>query len=225
MKKSFWARQRSNFLTGLAVVLPGAVSIGAVIWVFGTVAIFTDTLLFFLPRELTHQDHGAGSMHWYWSLAAFLLAIMLICAVGVSARNYFGKRMIEWVDAALLQVPFLSKIYGATKQVNEALTSGNKGSFKTVVLVEFPHPGAYALGFITGEPTEAGARLNTRLTCVFVPTTPNPTSGFLMLIPEDRVTRLEMSVADGLKYVISLGAISSDFIATAAKKREIREDG
>jgi uncharacterized membrane protein len=200
----------------LAVVLPATISIGAVIWIFGTVASFTDTLLFFLPRELTHQDHGAGPMDWYWSTIAFLVAICLICAVGVSARHYFGRRMIEWVDAALLQVPFLNKLYGATKQINEALTSGNRNAFKTVVLVEFPHPGTYALGFITSEEqVGAPARLNQKLVCVFVPTTPNPTSGFLLLIPENKVTRLEMSVAEGIKYIISLGSITPE--STPAK--------
>lgn len=198
------------------MVLPATISIGAVIWIFGTVASFTDTLLFFLPRELTHQDHGAGPMDWYWSTIAFLVAICLICAVGVSARHYFGRRMIEWVDAALLQVPFLNKLYGATKQINEALTSGNRNAFKTVVLVEFPHPGTYALGFITSEEqVGAPARLNQKLVCVFVPTTPNPTSGFLLLIPENKVTRLEMSVAEGIKYIISLGSITPE--STPAK--------
>lgn len=211
MHQSLLARWRSNFLTGLAVVLPAVISIGALIWIFGTVANITDTLLFFLPRELTHHNRGEGPMYWYWSIVALALAVCLVCSVGVLARNYFGKRMIEWVDAALLQVPFLNKIYGATKQVNEALTSGNKNAFKTVVLIEFPRQGVYSLGFITSEGhAEAEAKMKENLVCVFVPTTPNPTSGFMMLVPADKVTRLEMSVADGLKYIISLGSISRD---------------
>jgi uncharacterized membrane protein len=218
VKKGFLAQQRRNFITGLVVVLPAAVSIGAVIWIFGTVASFTDALLFFLPRDLTHRDHGAGPMDWYWSFSAFLVAIGLICAVGVSARHYFGKRMIEWVDTVLLQVPFLSKIYGATKQVNEALTSGNRNSFKTVVRIEFPLPGTYALGFITSdEPAEAQSGLDEKLVGVFVPATPNPTSGFLLFVPESKVTRLEMSVTDGLKYIISLGAIAPEFASAKSK--------
>ena len=217
MKKGYLNRWRANFLTGLAVVLPAVVSIGALIWVFGTVAIATDTLLFFLPRELTHQDQGHGPMHGYWSLAALLLAFGLICAVGVMARHYFGKRMIEWVDTALLQVPFLNKIYGATKQVNEALTSGNKTSFKTVVLIEFPRLGMHSIGFITSEAQpEVQPHLPEKLVCVFIPTTPNPTSGFLVLVPESQVTKLDMSVAEGIKYIISLGAIAPE--STAHKR-------
>lgn len=219
MKKSLFAKWRGNFLTGLAVVLPAVISIGALLWIFGTVAIFTDTLLFFLPRELTHHKNGEGPMFWYWSLAAFALAILLICIVGILARNYFGKKIIEWVEAALMRIPLLNKIYGATRQVNDALTSGNKNSFKTVVLVEFPHPGSYSMGFLTSEgQSEAQVKLNEKLVCVFIPTTPNPTSGFLLLVPDKKVTRLEMSVTEGIKYIISLGSLAPEFGNVPEKK-------
>lgn len=210
MKKTFLARWRANFFTGLAVIMPAVISIGALLWIFGTVASFTDTLLFFLPHHITHQDNGAGKMFWYWSLAAFVLAIVLICLVGLAARFYFGKKLIEWTDLALMRIPVLNKIYGATKQVNDALVSGNKNSFKTVVLIEFPHQGSYSLGFLTSEDAEISVKPEQKLVCVFVPTTPNPTSGFLMLVPDEKVTRLKMSVADGLKYIISLGAIAPE---------------
>jgi uncharacterized membrane protein len=211
VKKTFLARWRTNFFTGLAVVMPGVISIGALVWIFGTVAAFTDTLLFFLPRELTHQEHGTGKMYWYWSMAAFVLAIVLVCLAGLAARNYFGKKMIEWADRGLMHIPLLNKIYGVTKQVNDALVTGNKNSFKTVVLIEFPHSGSYSLGFLTSEDAEIRVKPEEKLVCVFVPTTPNPTSGFMMLVPDEKVTRLKMSVADGLKYIISLGAIAPEF--------------
>ena len=124
------------------------------------------------------------------------------------ARNYFGKRIIQWVDSALLRVPLLNKIYGATKQVNDAFSSTNKTAFRTVVLVEFPRAGVYSIGFITSEPDlEVQAKIDAKIVCVFVPATPNPTSGFLLLVPENKVIKLEMSVADGIKYIISLGSI------------------
>ena len=177
-------------------------------WLFGTVATITDSLLIFLPRAWTHHDQGNGALFWYWSVVALLLAVVLIGLVGLLARNYFGKKIIQWVDAALLRVPLLNKIYGATKQVNDAFSSSNKTAFRTVVLVEFPHPGVYSLGFITSEPhAEVQARIHSKVVCVFVPPTPNPTSGFLLLVPEDKVIKLDMSVADGIKYLISLGSI------------------
>lgn len=215
MKKSLLARWRANFFTGLIVVLPGLVSFGVLFWLFGSVTNVTDKLLFFLkywldPRYI-YQDGRSGPMFWYWSLFAFLLAILLICAAGLAARNYFGKKMIEWADTAIMHVPLLNKIYGATKQVNDALVTGNKNSFKTVVMIEFPHAGSYSLGFLTSENAEIRVNPDEKLVCVFIPTTPNPTSGFLMLVPDAKVRRLKMSVADGLKYIISLGAIAPEF--------------
>ena len=208
MKQSLFARWQANFWAGLAIVLPAVVSVAALVWLFGTVATITDTLLIFLPRRWTHHDQGNGSLYWYWSLVALLLTVLLIGLVGLLARNYFGKKIIQWVDSAMLRVPLLNKIYGATKQVNDAFSSGNKTAFRTVVLVEFPQPGVYSLGFITSEPhAEVQARIGNKVVCVFVPPTPNPTSGFLLLVPEEKIIKLDMSVADGIKYLISLGAI------------------
>ena len=208
VKKSFFARWQANFWAGLAIVLPAVISLAVLRWLFGTVANITDTLLIFLPAALTHSDKGNGPMFWYWSLFALALAVFLIGLVGLIARNYFGRKIIEWVDSALLRIPLLNKIYGATKQVNDAFSSTNKSAFRTVVLVPFPHPGAYSIGFITSDQQlEVQAKTGQEVVCVFVPATPNPTSGFLLMVPEDKVIKLEMSVADGIKYVISLGAI------------------
>jgi uncharacterized membrane protein len=210
--KSLLARWRSSFLTGLAVTLPALLTLAAVKWLFGTISSFTDILLFFLPfflkPEAIYQNGESGPMFWYWSLLALFLAVALISGVGVLARYYIGKKIIDWTDRFLLRVPFLNKIYAAIKQVNEAF-SGNKHSFKTVVLVEFPRPGAWTVGFITSDqPAEMKTQTYSNVVCVFVPTTPNPTAGFLLLVPEDQVRKLDMSVADGIKYIISLGSVS-----------------
>lgn len=215
MKKSLLARWRANFFTGLIIILPGLISFGVLFWLFGSVTNVTDKLLFFLKYSLdpkyVYQNGASGPLLWYWSWLAIVLAVILICLVGLAARNYFGKKLIEWLDTALMHIPLLNKIYGATKQVNDALVTGNKNSFKTVVMIQFPHPGSYSLGFLTSEDAELRVNPNEKLVCVFVPTTPNPTSGFLMLVPDEKVIRLKMSVADGLKYIISLGAIAPEF--------------
>lgn len=193
-------------------MLPAIISVAAVLWVFRTISNLTDLLLFFLPRDVTHGNGGAGEMYWYWSLVALLLAVALVSAVGLLARYYIGKRMIEWVDGLMMQVPFLNKFYGAIKQVNEAF-AGNKNSFKTVVMVQFPREGMYSVGFITSEQhAEVQQKTKERIVSVFVPTTPNPTSGFLILVPENKVTKLEMSVADGIKFIVSLGSISPEHL-------------
>ncbi len=208
MKSKLLARWQANFLAGLAIVLPGIVSVALVVWVFRNVSDVTDTLLIFLPRRLTHMQDGLGPMYWYWSAFAFVFAVFLIGGVGVLARHYFGRRIIEWVDAGLLRVPLLNKIYGAIKQINDAFSTSNKTSFRTVVLVEFPQAGTYSVGFVTREQQgEVQAKVSDKVIAVFVPTTPNPTSGFLLLLPEEKVIKLDMSVADGIKYLISLGSI------------------
>ena len=227
-QKSFFARWRANFVTGLVIVLPGVISIAVLVWLFGTISNITDTLLIFIPKNITHRNNGEGPMYWYWSLVALLVAVLLISAAGRLARNYFGIKMIEWVERALLHVPFLNKIYSATKQVNDALASGNKNSFKTVVLVQFPREGMYSVGFITSEQNdEVQAKTKEKVVGVFVPTTPNPTSGFLILVPETQVIKLEMSVADAIKYIVSLGSISHGYAPppVAGKQAWKMEDG
>jgi uncharacterized membrane protein len=226
VKKDHFAQWRANFFAGLAVVLPAVASVVVIFWVFFTVSVVTDTLLIFIPREITHDslagEPGKGPMYWYWSLVALLVAILLTSVVGVLARNYFGNKLIQWFDASMLHVPILNKIYGAIKQVNEAFSSGSKSSFKTVVMVEFPHPGMRSVGFLTSEVhEEIQKKTNERMVCVFIPTTPNPTSGFLVLVPESRVTKLDMSVADGIKFIVSLGSISPESSHTLQQKLPI----
>lgn len=207
--RSLFARWRANFLTGLIIVLPAIVSIIVLVWVFGSVANVTDNLLIFIPEDITHKNGGEGPMYWYWSLAALILAVLITSGIGRFARNYFGKKLIEFADIFMLRVPLFNKIYGAIKQVNDAFTVGGTNSFKTVVLVEFPREGMYSLGFLTSE-TNNEIQLKTpcKVVSVFIPTTPNPTSGFLVLVPADKVTRLDMSVSDGVKYIVSLGSLA-----------------
>lgn len=212
MKKTFLSRWRANFFTGLALILPAAISIAIFVWLFGTVANFTDKLLFFLPQTLTHADGGKGAILWQWSLLALAVAILAITLVGQLARVYIGRKLLTIGDRLLLRVPLLNKIYGTLKQVNEAFGPNSKSSFKQVVLVEFPHPGAHTIGFITSDQLpEVETKTGRKSVAVFVPTTPNPTAGFLLLFPEEKVTKLEMSVADGIKFIISLGAVSPNF--------------
>jgi uncharacterized membrane protein len=218
VKNTLLARWQANFWAGLATVLPAAVTFIVLFWLFKTVGNLTDPLLFFLPHTWTHGNHGQGELYWYCSILAVVIAVFLIGIVGLVARNYFGKRLIEWVDAGLLKVPLLNKIYAATKQVNDAFSPQNKTAFRTVVAIEYPKAGVYTIGFITNDqPQEAQEKLGEKLVCVFVPTTPNPTAGFLLFVPDEKVTKLDMSVADGIKYVISLGSIVPDY-STGSKK-------
>jgi uncharacterized membrane protein len=210
---------RANFFAGLAVVLPGVISITLLVWVFQGVAGITDLLLFFLPKRWTHQNAGQGPMFWYWSLVALLWAILLVSLIGRFTRYYVGRRLVELLDLLLLRVPLLNKIYGTIKQVNEAFSSNKKSAFRQVVLIEFPRAGQYSIGFVTSEQTqEVQLKTPEKVVSVFVPTTPNPTTGFLVLVPEHSLTKLNMSVADGIKFIISLGAVSPEFAAAGGGK-------
>jgi uncharacterized membrane protein len=205
---------QANFLTGLAVVLPAVLTLAIVRFVFGTIASLTDVLLFFLPQAITHERGGEGAMHWYWSVAAIALAVVLVSLVGRATRYYIGRRIIAVLDSWLSQVPLLNKIYGTIKQVNEAFSSTKKSAFKQVVLIEYPRAGVYSVAFVTSdENPEATAKTGHRTVGVYVPTTPNPTSGFLLVVPIEQIIPLEMSVADGIKYVISLGSVIPDYPA------------
>jgi uncharacterized membrane protein len=215
VKKSLFARWRANFFAGLFIALPGIITFAIVKWVFGTITSFTDTLLFFLPYVLrpkhVYTNGADGLMFWYWSFLAIALAVLLISAVGVITRYYFGKRLITWADSLMLRVPVLNKIYGTIKQVDDAFSSGKKNSFQTVVLVEYPREGIYSVGFITSEQCdEVSKAAGETCVAVFIPTTPIPTSGYLALIPKKQVTKLDMTVAESFKYIISLGALTQD---------------
>lgn len=206
-QENLFLRWRTNFFTGLAIVFPAIISIAVLVWLFGTISGITDALLFFLPPEWTHKNKGTGRVYWYWSIVALLLAVGLITLVGRFARHYLAEQMIQWADRLMLRVPLLNKIYGTVKQINDAF-SNNKSSFKQVVLVPFPQPSMYSIGFVSSE--QKSPLTGERLLGVFVPTTPNPTSGFLILVPENQATLLDMSVADAIKFIISFGSISRE---------------
>jgi uncharacterized membrane protein len=218
-QKSLFVRWRASFLTGLAVILPGALTLAVAKWLFGTVASFTDSLLFFLPASVTNDVSGA--VHWYWSLVAIAMAAVAITLIGILARYYIGKRLINFADNLMLRVPVLNKIYGTIKQVDQAFTSGKKSSFRTVVMVEYPREGIYSIGFITSEQAdEVYDKTNKKCVCIFIPTTPIPTGGFLIIVPEEKVIKLDMSVEDGFKYIISIGAISQERLPMSGLSRK-----
>ncbi len=203
-ENNLFNRWRRNFLAGLAITLPGIISLALVIWIFRNVSNVTDTLLFFLPKSLTHPPGNDTPPYWYWSVSALLLAVFLIGLVGRYGRFYLGRRAIKWVDQALMSIPLLNKIYGTIKQVNDSF-SNQKSAFQHVVLAPFPHAGSRSIGFVTGETKTLPGE---KMIVVFIPTTPIPTSGFLLLYPERDLVKLDMTVADGIKFIISVGAIS-----------------
>jgi len=223
-------RTRRNFFTGLAVVLPVIISIGVALWLFNQAVAVSDILLFpfrFIPGiELSDiwKDGKPGTdLYFEWKVVAILEAVVLTGLLGFLTRYYIGKKLVQLMDYVLLNVPLLGKIYGTVKQVNQAFTSEKKSSFQQVIMVEFPRKGLYSVGFLTAEQVKTDE--GESIISIFVPTTPNPTTGFLLLLPESKVVKLDMSVAEGIKYIVSLGAVppeNASGVQTAFKAQAAR---
>jgi uncharacterized membrane protein len=132
----------------------------------------------------------------------FILFIIITYLTGVLASNYIGKKLLIYSEATIRKIPFVKSIYGSIKDMTDAFSSEKMKSFKEVVLIDFPFKGCYVMGFITKRVQSADKG---DLCAVFVPTTPNPTSGYLVFLPEDELTHMDMSVEDAVKYIVSLG--------------------
>ena len=192
-----WKNLRNSFFAGLLVVVPVAASLLIL------VGLFTWVTDFMLPEAFRKQ-----MLTPLYRVIALIMFVAFTTMVGWVTRLVVGKRMVLAGEAIITRVPLLNKIYGFMKEISQTLLSGRKTMFRRVVLVEFPRTGVYSIGFVTNE-TEGEAQEKTRETVinVFVPTTPNPTSGFLILVPCSQVTDLSMTVAEGMKMVISGGAV------------------
>lgn len=196
----------NSFFAGLLVVGPILASVGVLLWAFNIV---TGWLL---PETL-----ASHRLAFVYRLVALILFIAFVVLVGWATRLVIGKQLLIWAEKLIGQVPVLNRTYGFMKEISQTLLSGRKTMFQRVVLVEFPRPGLYSIGFVTNETGgEAQARTKQRVLNVFIPTTPNPTSGFLVLVPDTQVTSLSMSVADGMKMVISGGAVTPPYPAQTA---------
>lgn len=144
-----------------------------------------------------------------------IAGIVVILVVGALASNIVGRRVVEGFDWLMMRIPLARTIYSATKQFSDSILSQNRGAFKEAVLVEWPRPGLYSVGFVTGETRgEAQEKTKERVINVFIITTPNPTTGFLCLVPESQIIELEMSVEDALKLVVSAGIVVPPYRST-----------
>ncbi|HHY92469.1 MAG TPA: DUF502 domain-containing protein [Firmicutes bacterium] len=183
-------RLRTYFFTGLIIVLPFLLTLYFLWMVFG----FVDGLIGpLLELILGRRMPGVG----------FVLTLGLILGAGVLATNYLGRRLLSWGERLFTRLPLVRSVYQTLKQVVQALLSDQEKAFRQVVLVEYPRKGVYSLAFLTGS-----AEAESGMVAAFVPTTPNPTSGFLLFVPEEEVKFLDMSVEDGLKLVVSGGVIA-----------------
>lgn len=185
-------RLRTQFLTGIIVIVPIGATIGILYWIFAAV---DDLLQPVIEPILGQSIPGVG----------FGIMIVLIYLVGVIASNVVGRKLIQYGEYLLARVPLVRPLYRGIKQILESFSGPSETGLMQPVLIEFPRKGVWTIGFITNEsPTQSG---ETQLS-IFIPTAPNPMSGFLQIVPEKEIIRTSMSVDDALKMVISAGRMT-----------------
>jgi uncharacterized membrane protein len=187
-------------IAGLLVWIP----VGITVWVLHFILTTLDQTLLLLPEVARPEKLFGFPIPGLGVLLAF--AILLV--TGVIAANYFGLRLIRFWEDVLGRIPFVKSIYSSVKQVSDTLLSDTGNAFRKALLVEFPHENSWTIAFLTGAPAPAVAKhLGEEHVSVYVPTTPNPTSGYFVMVPKSRVRELDMTVDEALKYVVSMGVV------------------
>ncbi|MBF9050367.1 DUF502 domain-containing protein [Roseobacter sp. HKCCD9010] len=206
-KRGFFSSLRTNFLTGLAVIAP----IGLTAWLIWTVVGWIDGwVLPFIPSAynpvlLIREYTGIAVDIRGLGVATFLVFTVI---VGWIAKGLIGRSMIKWADSLVLSIPGVRTIYSGLKQIVDTVVSQGERNFDKACLVQYPRKGIWAIAFIsTNAKGEIQAQTEKEMVSIFMPTTPNPTSGFLLFVPKEDVTILEMTVEDAAKLVISAGLV------------------
>lgn len=193
---------KKYFLTGLVVLGPLGMTLLVVQWVVGIM----DRLILTLLPDVLHPSSLLGRYIPGFGVIATLLLVLL---VGMLTANFFGRTLVVWSEQLMGKIPLIKGIYGLFRQVTDTLFSKEKSGFRKVVLIEYPRRGLWSLGFITGiSEGELQQVTPHRLINVFLPTAPLPTSGFYVLVPEEDVLELQMSIDDAFKLVVSGGMVN-----------------
>ncbi len=217
LPKSRLVTFRNAFISGALLLAPLIVTV----WAFSTIVDLVGGT--FRPIYQDYLPESLQRLPFFWDLLATLLVILLVTGFGYLSQYVFGKFFLSLGERAIQRIPGVGGVYNSVKQVVSTFGAQKRNLFNKVVLVEFPREGLWSLGFLTnkqqGEPhLRSGAELWT----IFIPTTPNPTSGFLIMAPADKVRELDMSVGDGMKMIISGGAVIPPWPVTPAPVAEPR---
>ena len=194
------AALRKWLFSGLLVIVPVAITVWVLQWIIGKL----DQTLLILPENW--QPDKLIGVH----IPGFgvLLTFGILLLVGAAASNFMGKRLVVWGDAIVSRIPVVRSIYSSVKQVSDTLFSETGNAFRTAVLVQWPRPDVWTIGFVTGAPGgEVSDYLLGEYLSVYVPTTPNPTGGYFVMLKRSDCIELRMSVDEALRYVISMGVV------------------
>lgn len=205
---------RRIFLTGIIVSLPLVITIFVFKFVFETF----DNLLGPLVTSIIRGMGAPIGPEYHLPGIGLVSTLALVFLIGLVSANYMGRRLWAYGEAMVTKIPIIRSVYAATKQVIDTFSTNSSNAFRKVVIIEYPRKGIYSLGFITGTTSgEARDRLGRDMVNVFIPTTPNPTSGFLLLVPQEDVVELEMAVEDGVKMIVSCGLVTPERYNTLAR--------
>lgn len=204
---------RNSLLTGLVIILPLSVTLFILYFLITKIGNPVSEVLFApILKEFSVSLTNSPLGNIVLDFIATLLLLSVIATIGFFSRFFFGKFAINISEALIHKIPIAKQIYNTVKQIVDTFSKQKKAVFQEVVLVEFPRKGMYAVGFLTSDAQgEIQARTGDFVLNIFIPTTPNPTSGFLVMVPKEQVTRLDMSVAEGMKLIISGGAVSPEW--------------
>ncbi|MBL8470625.1 MAG: DUF502 domain-containing protein [Rhodocyclaceae bacterium] len=187
------------FITGLLIWIPLAITLAVLDWIVGTL----DRSLELLPASL-HPEMFLG---FRMRGLGVVLMLLVVFVTGLIGANFIGQRLFRFWEALLGRIPVVKSIYYGVKQVSDTLLSSSGEAFRKALLVQYPHEGMWTIAFLTGQPGGDVANHLTDHVAVYVPTTPNPTSGFFLLVAKRDVIELDMSIDEALKYVISMGVV------------------
>tara|TARA_R110000868_G_scaffold144960_4_gene364553 strand:- start:75434 stop:76063 length:630 start_codon:yes stop_codon:yes gene_type:complete len=190
------------FFSGLLIWLP----IGVTLFVLSLIVGILDKSLDLVPAA--YQPDALLGFHLPG--LGVLLSIVIIFVTGMLMTNFFGRIVLGWGEKLLEHIPLVRTVYSASKQIMETMTNSTGESFRKVLLVEYPRKGMWSVAFQTNAGLEQAEKVSGQaMVTIFIPTTPNPTSGFLMLVPIADVVELDMNVEDAMKFVVSLGTVHS----------------
>lgn len=189
------------FITGLLIWVPLVIT-G---WVLSLIVSTLDQSLRLLPEAIHPQNVFGFSIPGVGAL----LTLAMILFTGLLAANFIGQKLVVWWDKLLSRIPVVNTVYKSVKQVSDTLFAPNGNAFRKALLVQYPRHGSWTIAFMTGQPGgDLVNHLAGEYVSVYVPTTPNPTSGFFLMMPAKDVVELDMSVDEALKYIISMGVVA-----------------
>lgn len=221
-----WAHVRRNLVRGILVLLPAIITLWLLRLLFGLISDNVTPTVVAVLRAAGVQGLEGWHLRVAVPLIGVVLTLLLVYLFGLIAANLVGKRLLAMAEQAILRVPLVKSIYGGSRQLLDAFNVGGGGGFSRVIVAEYPRAGVWTIGFVTNEsPTSlagCGADPGDGMLFVFFPTTPNPTSGWLALIPSRDVHDLGITVEEGIKLIVSGGIVAPPNLSARAG---VRADG